>query len=280
MKRHELQARIAELEPWHYEFALGDGLVTPIHNSNKRNRHEQRRRYFFDALLKVTGGSLTGYRILDLGCNAGYWASHAMAADADFLVGVDAREHQLEQARFVFQAQGIDPTRYRFEEANIFEHDFSERFDIVMCLGLMYHISKPMELFELMNGVGAELLLIDTIISPSDQSLFALHREPVDHWLNAADYEMVLIPSRQAVADLGAQFGFKTVPLALNMTDLTGLGEYRSRRRLAFICSKRLPLDGLAEEPRPSRSILRPGRLAAWARYHYKRVRKRLSDRA
>lgn len=249
LERRELEERIAELGPWHYQFEFDDGVTTPIDDPNKLNRHEQRRRYFFDALLRVTGGSLAGHRVLDLGCNAGFWAHHAMAAGADFLLGVDARERQLDQARLVFEAKGVDPARYRFEEANVFGHDFGERFDLVLCLGLLYHVSKPMELFETMAGVGAELIVIDTIISPSEESVFKVRREPVDKWLNAADMETVLIPSRQAVIDLAAQFGFKTVPLALNMTDLRGLGEYQERRRLAFICSKSRSLDELASEP-------------------------------
>ena len=257
MDNATLERRIAELEPWHYRIEFEGGISTPIPDANEQNRHEQRRRYFFDALLQVTGGSLQGMRVLDLGCNAGYWASLAMEADAEFLLGVDARDHQLDQARLVFEAKGIDPSRFRFEAANIFEHDFREDFDVVLCLGLLYHVSKPMELFEMMAGSGAQLLVIDTVIHPSPKSVFKVRREPVDRWLNAADMETVLIPSRQAVVDLAAQFGFQTVPLALNMDDLSGLGEYREGRRLAFICSKTLPLDGLAREPQHTPSRLR-----------------------
>ena len=98
MERRELEERIAELGPWHYRFEFDDGVVTPIATPVNVNRHEQRRRYFFDALLRVMGGSLKGHRVLDLGCNAGFWASQAMAADADFLLGVDGRQGQLDQA--------------------------------------------------------------------------------------------------------------------------------------------------------------------------------------
>ena len=237
------------------------------------NRHEQRRRYFFDALLRVMGGSLKGHRVLDLGCNAGFWASQAMAADADFLLGVDGRQGQLDQASLVFEAKGIDPSRYRFEQGNIFEHDFTEKFDVVMCLGLMYHISKPVELFELMTRVGAETIVIDTVISPSNESIFEVHRETLEHWLLAVDYETVLIPSRTAVVDVAGQFGYKTVPLALNMTDMSGLPEYRRERRLAFICSKTRSLDMLESEPVHRILPLVPPRYTRQARQKWKEFR-------
>jgi SAM-dependent methyltransferase len=273
VERSELESRIAELGPWHYQFEFDDGVITPPSDPGKLNRHEQRRRYFFDALLKVTGGTLAGKRVLDLGCNAGFWASNAMAAGADFLLGVDARERQLEQARMVFEAKHIEPGRYRFEQGNIFEHSFDERFDIVMCLGLMYHISKPTELFELMAGVGAEILVIDTIISPLNSSVFSVQRESVEGWLLAADYETVLIPSRQAVVDLAGQFGYETVPLKLNMTDFTGLGEYYSEQRLAFICAKGVSLEMLESEPVHPLPPLIPPRYVRKARRKLKQLR-------
>jgi cyclopropane fatty-acyl-phospholipid synthase-like methyltransferase len=249
VERSQLEERIAALEPWHYQFEFDDGVKTPIGNPAMLNRHEQRRRYFFEPLLQLTGGSLKGRRVLDLGCNAGFWASQAMAAEADFLLGVDGRQQQLDQAELVFQAKGIDPSRYRFEQGNVFEHSFTESFDVVMCLGLMYHVAKPFELLEIMAGVGAEIMVIDTVISRANASILEVQQEPVDHWLLAVDYETVLIPSRQAVIDLAKQFGFQTVALAFNPTDRAGLAEYNNERRLAFICSKDIPLDGLRSEP-------------------------------
>jgi SAM-dependent methyltransferase len=249
MEPAELKERIAAFPRWHYQFDFDGGVQTPVPYRGQRNRHEQRRRYFFDPLVRLLGGSLEGHRVLDLGCNAGFWASQAMAAGADFLLGVDGRQRQIDQAELVFEAQGIDHSRYRFEVGNIFEHNFTEKFDVVMCLGLMYHVAKPFELFELMAGVGAELLVVDTVISPANTSIFEVHQEPVDHWLLAVDYETVLLPSRQAVVDLAKQFGFQTVPLALNMSDRAGMLEYYNERRLAFICAKNASLDSLRSEP-------------------------------
>jgi SAM-dependent methyltransferase len=273
VERNQLEARIAELEPWHYQFEFDDGVKTPIGNPVILNRHEQRRKYFFEPLLQLTGGSLKGRRVLDLGCNAGFWASQAMAADADFLLGVDGRQHQLDQAELVFQAKGIDPSRYRFEEGNVFAHSFTESFDVVMCLGLMYHVAKPFELLEIMAGVGAEVMVIDTVISRANSSIFEVQQEPVDHWLLAVDYETVLIPSRQAVIDLAKQFGFETVALAFNPTDRAGMAEYNNERRLAFICSKNIPLDALTSEPVHKTLPGLPPWMATRARQRLRRLR-------
>jgi SAM-dependent methyltransferase len=250
----ELQRRIAEFPRWHYRFEFDGGVATPIYDERQINRHEQRRRYFFDALLQVSGGDLRGRRVLDLGCNAGFWSLQAAQAGADFVLGVDGRQMHVEQAKLVFEAKGIDPSRYRFEADNIFTHPFSERFDVVLCLGLMYHVSKPVEILELISGVGAELVVIDTAIFPAPFSFFKVRHEDVRSEWHTVDYEMVFVPTRRAVVDLCRQFGFDVVPLALDITNPVAMGDYRERRRLAFIASRGPSLAGLKRERRPALS--------------------------
>lgn len=275
MQAEELQRRIAAFSRWHYRFEFDGGVTTPIYRQDHINRHEQRRRYFFDALLGVTGGSLKGHRVLDLGCNAGFWSLAAMEAGADFVLGIDGRQEHTEQAQLVFAAKDIDPTRYRFEQGNIFEHPLHERFDVVLCLGLMYHVSRPVALFETIAGVGAELVVIDTEIHPSKISCFAIHQVSLDNPMTAVDYTVVFYPSRQAVIDLAHEFGFEIVALAPNMTNYEGMAHYRDRRRLAFIGSKSLPLDGL---PAESRRAVTPLALKAAGRLW--RPLRRLARRA
>ena len=137
------------------------------------------------------------------------------------------------------------------EQGNIFGHDFAESFDIVLCLGLMEHIARPVELFELLARVGAQTVVIDTEISRSRSSLFEvdnLHRAEavVDSW-------MVLVPSRRALIDLAGQFGFQAVPLALKIPDFAGMSDYQRQRRLAFICSRSAALEALPAEKRAPR---------------------------
>jgi ubiquinone/menaquinone biosynthesis C-methylase UbiE len=245
---NELQDRIAAFPIWNYQFEFEGGVKTPIADWQKVNRQEQRHSYFFKALLSLTGGSLEGRRVLDLGCSSGLWALHAIEAGAEFVLGVDGNETSIEQAELVFEAKGVDRSRYRFLTANVFEHDLAEQFDIALCLGLLNVVSKPVALFELMTGTGAELIVLDTGLSRAPTKLFEVDRliEP----RNAVDYDMVLVPTRQAVLELAGQFGFQTVPLAQNMTDYTSMEDYRSGERLAFICSKGVSLSSLEVEPR------------------------------
>jgi SAM-dependent methyltransferase len=249
MEADELARRIAAFPTWSYRFEFDGAISTPSFNRAMVNRHEQRRRYFFEPLLALTGGSLEGRRVLDLGCNSGFWSLAAVEAQAEFVLGVDAKQMYVEQAELVFEAKGIDRARYRFEQGNVLAHDFTERFDVVLCLGLLDHVAKPVELFELIARIAPQLVVIDTEISRARTSIFEL--DSLYNRENAVEHETVLIPSRLAVVELAAQFGFATVALPHDMDDYAGMDDYLHQRRLAFICSKDAALlDALVREQR------------------------------
>ena len=114
--------KIASFPRWHYQMELG-GHLTPIFDADHVNRHRQRELYFFDPLVAHYGGSLEGKRVLDLGCNAGFWSLKALEAGCDFVWGIDGREMHIEQAEFVLSVKGVDPARYRLTTANLFDVD-------------------------------------------------------------------------------------------------------------------------------------------------------------
>ena len=249
MKAEELEERIAAYPLWNYQFEFENGVRTPIGDWQRVNRQAQRRRHFFEPLLSLTGGSLAGKRVLDLGCSSGFWALQAIEAGADFVLGIEASETAVEQANLVFEAKGVDSGRYGFDVANIFEYELSGRFDVVLCLGLLNVVSKPVALFELMSAAEPELIVLDTGLSKAATRLFEVSRLVESR--NRVDYDMVLVPTRRAVIELAGQFGLKAVPLAQNITDYTSMEDYLSQQRLAFICSKDHPLGSLAVEPEP-----------------------------
>ena len=78
--------------------------------------------------------------------------------------------------------------------------------------------------------------MIDTVVSHSTSATFELSR--VDDPHARAEQLRVLLPSPHAVLELARDFGYKAVALAHNMTDYSGMDDYRERRRLAFICAR------------------------------------------
>jgi len=119
----------------------------------------------------------------------------------------------------------------------------------VLCLGLLYHISKPVEFFEKVTAVNTDVLLIDTDISSLGGASLRFRRESLDEPQNSVDHETVFIPSRRAVVEMANSFGYTLVPLALNASSYRGMRTYLRGERLAFICAKQASLSSLARAP-------------------------------
>jgi SAM-dependent methyltransferase len=245
-----LEERIAAFLEWNYLFKFDNGVSTPLFDATMINRQQQRREYLFDPLKRLLGGTLRGARVLDLGCGAGFWSLQAIDAGADYVLGIDAKQTPLAQAKLVFEGKGVADARYDFEQRDIFDCDPPGRFDVILCLGVIGQIARPVELFELFARVGAEIILIETDIARGGSSSFQLSTIPAGR--TAVDRRIVLIPTRAAIGALASDFGYASVALAREMSDYTGLDDYRRGTRLAFLCSNGRSLEGLAAEKPPA----------------------------
>lgn len=276
----ELQRRISEFDRWHYEFDL-NGIKTPISDPTRVNRHNQRKRYFIDPIVQLLGGSLEGKRVLDLGCNAGFWSLAAIEAGADYVLGIDGRQMHVDQANLVFEVKGVDRGRYDFVTGNIFDYDFATHgnFDIVLCLGLMYHISKHVQLLEIIDSVNDDVLLIDTALSLAPGSYMRVHKESTDSPRNTVDYDVVMSPTEKALTDMVGQFGYSTAVLKPRFTDWTGSPEYRFGQRKAFLSTKKTDLSGLTAPTEKIRTNLRPYDVFWTLRRKAKRTKRALRKR-
>jgi SAM-dependent methyltransferase len=245
----EIQQKIASFPRWHYRFDLR-GYPTPIYEPSWVNRHEQRKKYFFEPLVQLFGGSLAGKRVLDIGCNAGFWSLAAAQAGCDYVLGVDGRQMHVDQANFVFEVEGIEKDRYDFIESDFFAMDVREfgRFDIVLCLGLMYHVSKHMNLMEKISEVNDDVLLIDTALAKLPGPYFAVRRgDRLDEPRSAVDHELVMVPTWEAVRELVSEFQYESVVLKPRFESYEGSKDYRKRRR-AFLCAKQTDISRLSAE--------------------------------
>jgi tRNA (mo5U34)-methyltransferase len=224
--------------------------VTPIFDRFHVNRHRQRARYFFEPLVdRCYGGSLAGKRVLDLGCNAGYWSLKALEAGADFVLRIDGRQMHVDQANFIMKTKAVDPARYRFAQVNVFDWEPGEQFDIVICLGLLYHVARPVELLERCSNWSSDLLVLDTNLSRIPGNAIEILHEPTSDPRASIEYKLVMRPTRQAVIDICQHVGYsRAIVLRPRFSSWEGSRDFRLGLRRAFIAAKHPQLVGLDEE--------------------------------
>ena len=121
------------------------------------------------------------------------------------------------------------------------------QFDVVLCLGLLYHVNKPVGLIEAVSQVNSDLLVIDTGLSDLQGSVFEVRHESLDDPRNAVECELVLVPSAAAVTDVAVQFGYRVALPRPEFSDYTGCQDYEAGVRRAFLCAKRSDLSRVAE---------------------------------
>jgi tRNA (mo5U34)-methyltransferase len=269
MQTTDVAQRIDAFERWHYQFNL-QGHVTPVLAPEFVNRQRERKRYFFDPLVELHGGSLRGKRVLDLGCNAGFWSLAAIEAGCDYVLGVDGRAMHAEQANFVFDVNEVDPSRYRFDVGNVFDYPFDSfaPFDIVLCFGLLYHVAKPFCLMEIASQVNTDLLVIDTSISELPGSFLSFTQEaPLEgDPRRAIDYRLVTYPTKMAIRDMGRALGYEVALLKPSLASDEGMRDYKRKTRYAFICAKDSSLRALRAPVEPISPITQMRDGARWVR--------------
>nr|WP_295370708.1 TIGR04290 family methyltransferase [uncultured Sphingosinicella sp.] len=149
----DLRARVEALGPWFHNMNL-DGLWTaPDHFLGDYPGVKFRR--FAPQLPK----DLSGKSVLDIGCNAGFYSIEMKRRGAGRVVGMDSDERYLAQARLASETLGFDDIEFR--KLDVYDVGaLGERFDVVIFMGVLYHLRHPLLALDLIHEHVADDLLI------------------------------------------------------------------------------------------------------------------------
>lgn len=96
--------------------------------------------------------------MLDVGCNAGFHSFEMRRRGAARVVAIDEDERYLAQARFAAEVLGLDGIEFR--QLSVYDVSrLAERFDIVLFLGVIYHLRYPLLALDLIHAHVARDLL-------------------------------------------------------------------------------------------------------------------------
>src|SRR6185436_3895290 len=115
MTRDEILAELKRLEPWFHRIDLGDGLFTKTESvMGEPVDHPHQPWQIIQKLLP----DLRGKTVLDVGCNAGFYAFEAKRRGAKRVLGVDGQRQHVRQGLFVRKVLGLD---VEFRRVNVYE---------------------------------------------------------------------------------------------------------------------------------------------------------------
>lgn len=169
-----LGQQIRNLGPWHQDIRINDSISTGMLFSptGKLERSENQgvsllnlEPEFQSRMARIFPEGLAGRRVLDCACNAGGYAFWSRALGADFCFGFDAREHWINQARFVQQHRVAGPTdRIRFVTCDLYDLEKKQlpQFNLSIFKGIFYHLPDPVHALKIVADRTSEVLYLNT----------------------------------------------------------------------------------------------------------------------
>jgi tRNA (mo5U34)-methyltransferase len=238
---------------WMYPWALADGRVAPILGPELPSIHDTRTRMIEPhARAALTRSDATA---IDLGCSEGWFAHRLLDWGADHVTGIDAREVNIRRARLIQDHYGIPRRRLTYRCASVYD-PMVRRFeaaDVVLCLGLIYHLEDPIGALRIARHLTRRTCIVETQASLhvgasrytwgttgeylETEAAWSTHVEPVADQdlttLASVDRVVSLIPNRAALVEAMTAAGFVSVSLIPGPPD--GNRQYVDEDRLVAV---------------------------------------------
>lgn len=214
-----LQDAVGALGPWFHNLHLPGGVQTaPDHHFGDFPRFK------WEAIAPHVPADLAGKRVLDIGCNAGFY-TFALAARGASVLGIDIDDHYLRQARWAAEVMGLQD-RTTFRRGTVYEvADLGETFDIVVFMGVFYHLRYPLLALDCVARLKPSLMVFQSLTfgDPHDVSDTAdarfqdRHRLEQAGWPKLAFIETAFcedptnwwVPNRACILAMLASAGFR-----------------------------------------------------------------------
>jgi tRNA (mo5U34)-methyltransferase len=156
MDRTALEQRIRSLGQWFHNLELNGVQTAPDHFLGDYPRCKWKN--FEHAIPQ----DLSGRTVLDIGCNAGFYSLEMKRRGADRVLGVDYDPRYLAQARFAAEVSQLD---IEFRELSVYDVGaLKEKFDVVIFMGVLYHLRHPLLALDLIHEhVTRDLLVFQSM---------------------------------------------------------------------------------------------------------------------
>jgi tRNA (mo5U34)-methyltransferase len=158
----EIEKRVHELGDWFQNIDLGGVPTAPNHFLGDYPNIK------WQGFAHAIPADLTGKSVLDIGCNAGFYSLEMKRRGAARVVGIDSDDAYLAQARFAAEVNGAD---IEFRKLDVYDvAKLGERFDLVLFMGVLYHLRHPLLALDLLyEHVVGDLMVFQSLMRGSKE---------------------------------------------------------------------------------------------------------------
>jgi len=130
-------------------------------------------RRIIQVISDVVGESVHGLRILDLACLEGLYAVE-LALRGARVVAIEGRKANIEKAKFAKEILSLEHLELFHDDVRNFTREKYGDFDVILCLGILYHLDVP-DVFLFLENIGRackRLAIIDTEVTMSPERCY------------------------------------------------------------------------------------------------------------
>jgi tRNA (mo5U34)-methyltransferase len=171
--REQIAQRVRELGDWFHNIDIGGVQTAPQHFLGDYPNVKWQR---FARALPV---DLTDKTVLDIGCNAGFYSIEMKRRGAARVLGIDFDERYLAQAKFAADSLGLD---IEFQKLSVYDvGSLGEKFDVVLFMGVLYHLRHPLLALDLIHEHVARDLFVYQSLQRGSQAVEQVE-DDYDFW--------------------------------------------------------------------------------------------------
>lgn len=192
----DVYASVRALSPWFHNFRFGSIETAPEHFLGDYPRVKWER--FANALPQ----DLRGATVLDVGCNGGFYSIEMKRRGADRVLGVDVDDRYLRQARLAAELSNVE---IELRQLSVYEVGaLGERFDIVLFMGVLYHLRHPLLALDLIREhVARDLVVVQSMMRGSRRVCEPEHDYPFsnEEIFTTPDYPLMYFVEHRYAGD-------------------------------------------------------------------------------
>jgi tRNA (mo5U34)-methyltransferase len=151
----EIQRVIDRLGPWYHNVVFAPGIMSSPQNAD----YPASRWRVLDPIIPK---DLKGKSVLDIGCNSGFFSLEMKKRGADRVVGVDIMPHLLAQSRFSSHWFNLPVELYECGAYDL--QTLDSKFDVVVFIGVLYHLKHPLYALELIASMCKETMYFQSVV--------------------------------------------------------------------------------------------------------------------
>ena len=152
---------------WFYRFELPDGNVTSTYHKGELDSiHDTRWQMLEGYLTRLLGDDWNGLGTIDLASHQGYFATRMAQRGMSQVLGIDARESHVADAKLIASVYELNQLEFSQSDVHDLDASVTGRFDVVLMLGLLYHLENPIGALRIAKSLCKRVCVIETQIVP------------------------------------------------------------------------------------------------------------------